>query len=279
MPTAGRPARRPARALLLTGPLLGACSQPAGETLTTAADEHCVATARPAPGFWAGDDGGLEGVVAERLDLGGLRVVDVPLSELAAGGPDGCDMALAQLAPTDERRDVASWGSAYLRADQCIVVAGDLEVSDVQTARGCAAERSSGSAGALRDAVPTADVRDAVPTADVRDAVPTADVRDFPDFDELLEAVECGEVDAAVLDLPVALVATDRPALRVLARFARSDQYAVEVRDAGQRDALDRALRSLVAQSVLDELVERWLEPRYAQELDAVPALRTENQL
>ena len=261
MPTAGRPARRPARALLLTGPLLGACSQPAGETLTTAADEHCVATARPAPGFWAGDDGGLEGVVAERLDLGGLRVVDVPLSELAAGGPDGCDMALAQLAPTDERRDVASWGSAYLRADQCIVVAGDLEVSDVQTARGCAAERSSGSAGALRD------------------AVPTADVRDFPDFDELLEAVECGEVDAAVLDLPVALVATDRPALRVLARFARSDQYAVEVRDAGQRDALDRALRSLVAQSVLDELVERWLEPRYAQELDAVPALRTENQL
>ena len=26
-------------------------------------------------------------------------------------------------------------------------------------------------------------------------------------------------------------------------------------------------------------LVERWLEPRYAQELDAVPALRTENQL
>ena len=262
MPTAGRPARRPARALLLTGPLLGACGQPAGETLTPAADEHCVATARPAPSFWVGDDGGLEGAVAEPLDLGGLRVVDVPLSELAAGGPDGCDMALAQLAPTDERRDVASWDSAYLRADQCIVVAGDLEVSVVQTARGCAAERSSGSAGALRD------------------AVPTADVRDFPDLVALLEAVECGGVDAAVLDLPVALVATgDRPALRVSARFARSDQYAVEVRDAGQRDALDRALRSLVAQGVLDELVERWLEPRYAQEPDAVPALRTENQL
>ena len=269
MPTAGRPAKRPARTiaatLLLTGPLLGACGQPTGETFTSAAaNELCVATARPAPGFWEGDDGGLEGalahLLAERLDLAGVRVVDVPLSELAAGVPDGCDVALAQLVPTDERRDVSSWSSAYLRADLGIVVAGNLEVPDVQTAQGLrwGAERSSSGAGLLRD------------------AVPTADVRDFTDLDALLKAVESGEVDAAVLDLPVALVATgDRPALRVSARFARSDQYAVEVRDAGQRDALDRALRSLVAEGVLDDLVDRWLEPRYAQEPDTVPALRT----
>lgn len=187
-------------------------------------------------------------------------MIDVPLDELAGGVPAGCDIALAQLVPTDVRRDVAAWSSAYLRADLGVVVAGDLDVPDVQTAQDLrwGGERSSSGADVLRD------------------ALPAADVRDYPDLDALLAAVEAGEVDAAVLDLPVALVAAgDRSALRVAARFARSDQYAIEVRDADQRDALDQALRALVAQGVVDDLVERWLEPRYAQDPDTVPALRT----
>ncbi|MDQ3029361.1 MAG: transporter substrate-binding domain-containing protein [Actinomycetota bacterium] len=254
-----------ALALMIAGPVVAGCSQPTGQSFTPVTEgELCVATARPAPGFWEGDDGGLEGafagLLAERLDLDDVRVVDVPLSELAGGVPDGCDVALAQLVPTDERKEVAAWSSAYLRADLGIVVAGDLAVPDVSTARELrwGAEQSSSGADVLRD------------------ALPTAAVRDYPDLDALLAAVEAAEVDAAVLDLPVALVeASERPALRVASRFARSDQYAVEIRDADQRDALDRALRSLVAQGVLDDLVERWLEPRYAQDPDTVPALRT----
>jgi len=251
--------------LVLAGPLVAGCGQPAGQSFTpVTAGELCVATARPAPGFWEGDDGGLEGalsqLLAARLDLDGVRVVDVPLSELSSGVPDGCDVALAQLVPTDERTAVAAWSSAYLRADLGIVVAGDLDVPDVQTAQDLrwGAERSSSGADVLRD------------------ALPTAAVRDYPDLEALLGAVEAGEVDAAVLDLPVALVAAgDRSALRVASRFARSDQYAVEVRVADQRDAVDRALRSLVAQGVVDDLVGCWLEPRYAQDPDTVPALRT----
>ena len=50
-----------------------------------------------------------------------------------------------------------------------------------------------------------------------------------------------------------ALAQGDRPAMRVSARFARSDQYAVEVRDAGQRDTPHR--HSWVAEGVLDDLV------------------------
>lgn len=254
-----------ALALVLLGPLVAGCGQPTAESFVpVTAGELCVATARPAPGFWEGDDGGLEGalagLLAEQLDLDGVRVVDVPLSELAGGVPAGCDIALAQLVPTDERRQVAAWSSAYLRADLGIVVAGTLEVPDVQTAEGLrwGAERSSSGADVLRD------------------AVPRANIRDYPDLDTLLDAVEAGTVDAAVIDLPVALIAAgDRPALRVASRFARSDQYAVEVRDADQRDALDQALRSLVARGVVDDLVRRWLEPRYAQDPDSVPAVRT----
>ena len=251
--------------IVLAGPLMTGCSQATGQSMSTVtAGELCVATARPAPGFWEGDDGGLEGalagLLADRLDLDGVRVVDVPLSALAGGVPAGCDIALAQLVPTDERLDVAAWSSAYLRADLAIVVAGDLDVPDVQTAQDLrwGAERSSSGADVLRD------------------VVPMPDVRDYPDLDALLGAVEAGAVDAAVLDLPVALVAAgDRPALRVTSRFARSDQYAIEVRDADQRDALDLALRSLVAQGVVDDLVERWLQPRYDQDPDTVAALRT----
>jgi len=221
---------------MLAGPLVAGCSQPAGQSFTpVTAGELCVATARPAPGFWEGDDGGLQGELAQllaaRLDLDAVRVVDVALSELDSGVPDGCDVALAQLVPTDERTAVAAWSSAYLRADLGVVVAGDLDVPDVQTAQELrwGAEASSSGADVLRD------------------ALPTAAVRDYPDLDALLDAVEAAEVDTAVLDLPIALVATgDRPALRVASRFARSDQYAVEIRDADQRDALDRALRSLV---------------------------------
>lgn len=53
---------------MFAGPLVAGCSQPAGESFTPAvAGELCVATARPAPGFCEGDEGGLEGSLAQLL--------------------------------------------------------------------------------------------------------------------------------------------------------------------------------------------------------------------
>ena len=97
----------------------------------------------PTPGFWegSGDEptGGAEYEIAKDLAkrLGVDRVVvrTEDFSQIVAGDLGDADLALALITPTDQRREVLDFTTPYLEAAPTLLVKGDREVADVQTAQ------------------------------------------------------------------------------------------------------------------------------------------------
>ena len=246
--------------------LATACSPGKDRFVAATPGRLCVATALPAPGFWEGTDGGFErqlaGALADRLSLAGVRVVDVPLQELVNRVPEGCDVGLSQLVATTSRRERAAYTSGYLRVDLGVVTAHGTKVPDLRAARDLVWAVEEGSTGA----------------AVVAAALPHARVLALPGIEATLTAVTSGQAQAAALDLPLALIATaDRPGLTVSARFARADEYAIQVRSGRPHEQIDQALLSLVADGTVDRLERRWLTDRYRQNPDDIPVLVTKD--
>ena len=230
-----------------------------------------VATALPAPGFWDGDDAGsLDGgfewglarALADEFDLE-LEVRDIAFGAIVSGRLDGADLALAQVTITDERDDVVDFSTSYLTSSPTILSAAEADdVTDLATARD------------LRWAVQ----RDTTEEAFLDDVVrPEDSTLLVDDIDAAAEAVRSGEAEAALLDLPTALIlAESMPALRVVARFDAEEFIAAALpRDSVNTEAVDKALRGLLADGTIDDLRERYLIPRFSVDPDELPVIAT----
>lgn len=234
-----------------------------------------VATALPAPGFWDGPepsttdatdvDGGFEralaGLLAERFDLE-LDVVDVDFADLVNGDLSGADLAVAQLAITDERAGRMDFSIGYYDADIGVLMPTGGSVPDLRAAR------------ALRWVVVGGSIEeDFLDDIVVPDAAPLV----VADETEAAAALRDGRGDAALADLPTALViAGTLDELDVVARFATRQQYGVALPLGGARtnlDAINTALRALKADGTLDDLADEWLEPRFERSPDSVPVI------
>ena len=89
--------------------------------------------------------------------------------------------------------------------------------------------------------------------------------------------VEEGRADAALLDLAAALVAADdSDVLVAVARFDKVEPIAA-VLPAGSDNvsALDQAIRRLLTDGTIDDLIETWLEPRFSTDPDDLPVILT----
>ena len=174
----------------------------------------------PTPGFWEGPadrpSGGFELELAEalaaRFDLDEVRVVEVPFSRLVAGDLGGADLALSQITPTDERGDALDFSAPYLSAPPAVVVMAGTEVSDLDEARDL---RWSVQAGTTLAEVLDERIR------------PRTEVVVVDTQDEALAMVLAGQVDATLLDLPVALAvsAGSDGALEVAAKLDTDEHW------------------------------------------------------
>jgi polar amino acid transport system substrate-binding protein len=235
-----------------------------------------VATELPAPGFWEGDDaatleGGFEWALARelgaRLDLS-VRFVEVPVEDVVVGDLHGADLALAQIAVTAEREEDLAFSVPYLDGAPAVLTlaeGGAAEaIVDLATAREqvWAVPRGSAEATYLDDVVR-----------------PDEDVVAVADAARAADAVLARRVDAALVELPAALVlAGDHPDLTVDARFDAVSPVAVAMpvdSPIGNVVAVDRALNAMRADGTLDDLTERWLDPVFSVAPADVPVIRT----
>jgi polar amino acid transport system substrate-binding protein len=214
-----------------------------------------VATDRlPQPGFWNGEpepDGGFEWALAEelagRFGLDEVEVVVRPFEQLVQGDLGGADLAMSQITPTSERDEVLDFSEPYLSANPAVLVAEDFEVRDVKEARELtwAVQRGTTLEEDLE-----------------RRIVPDDQVLHLDSQSEVVEAVREGEVDAALLDLPVALAYArhSEGELMVAAQLASDEALAIALPEgSGNREAVDSAIRFLINEGRLSELAERWL--------------------
>ncbi len=268
LPTGGFLGLIVAAGLLATG-----CSGPPTSTGQTFEPREeavlTVATAvLPAPGFWVptsagryqGFEADLADELADRLDLGEVRVVQIPFGDLIDGKLGDADLALSQLTPTDEREDRLDFSTSYVDATPTVLV-------------------RKGAVDGPADAALLKDLRWATLdgstlTSVVEDRVsPDRSPVQFETRVEVLEAVRSGRADATMLDLPVALaIARDEPSTFEVAGQLSGDESLAAALPEGARnlEAVNAVLRQIRADGTLDELAERW----FGATGDDVPLIR-----
>jgi polar amino acid transport system substrate-binding protein len=232
-----------------------------------------VATALPAPGFWDGGDtpesitGGYEyelaTLLADRFDLE-LELVAVPFDQIASGDLAGADLAIAQISRTRSRALLVDFSTPYFDTSIGVLATTGDEIDDLKAARERTWAVVDGSIEqAFLDEIVLPDSEPVV----VADEVAAA------------AAIEAGDAEAALVDLPSALIIAGRSdRLQVVAQFVNEQQYAIALPRAGadrhdNLDAVDTAVRAFAANGTLDDLFDEWLDPRFESSPDRVPVI------
>jgi len=225
-----------------------------------------VATAfLPAPGFWQGRpptrgfEARLAAVLAQRLGLRRVQVVQVPFGQIVHGKLGGADIALSQLTPTRERERSVDFTTAYLDSPPGVLARKGVDATDVQALQG------------LRWVVSRLSTLTPIVIDRIRpDRAPIV----VDDRSQALEVLRSGRADALLLDLPVALgLAHAEWRFQVLGQLDGGEDLAGALPDGSpNREVVDSAIRALRADGTIDALASRWL----GKSEEDVPLILTE---
>lgn len=260
--------RRLAGVPLLAALLLAACGSDdtdSSDTTTTAAGSSVteapeglvddgaltVCSDTPYEPFEFKDDAGrdtgydmdLLRAIGERAGLE-LAVIDLPfdgiLGSLEAGD---CDVVASAVTITEERAQQVDFTDPYFDADQSLLVKADQA-----EAKATLAELADATIGVQSGT--TGETY-------ANENNPGAEIKSFEDSDGLFSALEAGEIDAILQDLPVnAYRATQDTSVVVVETYPTGEQYgfAVKQGNEGLLSFLNEGLEALRADGTFDEI-------------------------
>ncbi len=225
----------------------------------------------PIAGFWSGTanhvTGGFEYELARDMaERFGLRSVHIRLERfdrIVAGKLDGADLALDLITPTAWRERRLDFSSAYLSAPPTVVARTGTAVPDLAAARALRW-------GAVHGTTLLGTVKSMI--------APSRPVQVFTSTSRMLDALEAGRIDAALLDLPlaVAIARHSRGKLHAAAQLASAETIAAALpKGSGNVQAVDSALRAFTADGTIDALLRRWVGASAASAETSIPLLRS----
>ena len=257
--------------LLLVGTALAACGDDddddsgGGGTGTTASDVELikdgtliVASDIPYPPFEMGDPPDYEGFdidlineIATRLDLE-TEIKDLPFDALLLGQGSGrYDVAIAATtssgADGKAREKKVDFSDPYFRATQSLLVRKDGDIKSID-------DVTSDTIIGAQDT--TTGENFASDTTD-------ADVRPFQEIDDAYQALENGQVDAVMNDLPSTdSVAKDNPDLEVAQVFETGEDYGIIFAEDQDplRERINEVLQEIKDDGTLNELYQKWFK-------------------
>jgi polar amino acid transport system substrate-binding protein len=257
--------------------ILAACgdrsASPAAGTFTprTAGSLTVVTSDIPSPGFWEGTSSRLTGgfeyelakLLAERLGLRSLRVETESFHRIVEGHLDGADLALDLITPTNTRAQFLDFSTPYLNAAPTVVSRTGTDVPDVATAR------------QLRWGV----VHGTTFVGIIHSVIdPSRPTEQYENNAALVTALEDGQIDAVLLDLPLAVVTANDSSRRLhtVAQLPEPELIAAALpRGSNNTQAVDSAIRAFTADGTIDDLLERWVGSTAADAEKSIPLLRT----
>jgi polar amino acid transport system substrate-binding protein len=262
---------------VLAGGLLAACgadtSSPAAGTFTphTPGVLTVATSSVPSAGFWEGTPshptGGLEYELArdlaDRFGLGSVRVKLVHFHQIVSGRLDGADLALALITPTAERGQFLDFSAPYLDAAPTVIVRRGTAVPDLSTAQDLRW-------GAVRATTFVSTIQTAI--------APALSLRTYDSSAEMLAALKNHEIDAALLDMPQAVVTAQRSrgTLAAVAQLPDSESIAAALpKGSSNGEAIDSAMRAFTADGTLTSLLRRWVGPAAADAQSSIPLLHS----
>jgi polar amino acid transport system substrate-binding protein len=231
----------------------------------TTAGKFTVGTDKPAYSPWFVDDDPANGqgfesavayAVAEQLGFTKEEVtwVVVPFTNAYAPGPKSFDVDINQVSITDERRKAVDFSSGYYDVAQTVI-----------TTKGSKIDGAT-SITALKDAKLGAQVGTTSYTAITDQIQPTVEPGVYDTNDLAVQALQNGQLDGLVVDLPTAFYITgaqlDDGAIvgQLPPGTGTPDQFGmVLAKDSPLTSCVSGAVDALRQNGTLDRLEEQWL--------------------
>jgi polar amino acid transport system substrate-binding protein len=225
-----------------------------------------VGTELPAPPFWIGKDydsltGGFEvdlsKEIGRRLGLNQVRYVEMPFSGLVAGQQCPCDIDFSQVTITPERSKVVQFTEPYFDANQGVLARKGITVASVADAKKVrwGIQLNTTATGFLADKIQ-----------------PDTEPRVYDRTVDAFAALNAGQIDAVMLDVPIVLGAVEAKQVKdaeVVGQFKTGEVYgAVVNRDSKNLEAFNTAIKSMVEDGTRDRLFQQ-----YFAEQAAVPEI------
>lgn len=214
----------------------------------------------PFPPFEQGDPPDYEGfdidlinAVADELGLE-TQIEDAPFDLLLQGGGGQFDLAIAATTIKPARENRVDFSDPYFLAEQALLVRSDGDVQSAADLSGKIVGAQDGTTGETY----------------ANDNTDAEEVRPFPEIDDAYNALEVGQVDAVVNDLPSAQDAADKKeGLEVVETFPTDELYGIILPEESDalREAVNEALVTLKEDGTLDEIYQEWFDQEAPEEL------------
>ncbi len=225
----------------------------------------------PTPGFWEGTPrhptGGFEyelaKALATRFGLKSVRVVVLHFHQIVGGDLGGADLALDLITPTSQRQQHLQFSTPYLTDAPTVVVQRGTLIPDLATAQDLRW-------GATRATTFIGDIK--------RSVNPDTPVRIFDQETQMMAALNRGEVDAVLEDMPLAVATAEQShgRLQAAAQLPTKETIAAALpKNSSNEQAVSSAIRAFTADGTINRLLRKWVGPAAANAGTSIPLLHT----
>lgn len=204
-----------------------------------------------APSGYSGFDIDLIQEVADRLDLT-LEVTNTgfdPIESGVAMAGDQCDIAAAAMTITDERSENVLFTDPYFDADQSLLVLADSGIASLEDLDGQSLAVQSATTGEMYAQ---------------ENAPEGAEIRSFENPGDLFTALQAGQVQGVLQDLPVNVEAAQGDdTVEVVETFPTGESYGFAAKLEGKEalvDEVNRILAEMRDDGRYDEIYDTYFE-------------------
>jgi polar amino acid transport system substrate-binding protein len=213
-----------------------------------------VGTDTPFPPFEIGQPPNISGydievmnAVAEDLGLT-AEYTDTGFGTIFRDTANGqFDTAAAASTITKGRENAVDFTAPYYEAQQALLVPEDSDIASVDDLSGAIVGAQDGTTGETY----------------ANDETDASEVRGFPEGPNAVSALVTGQVEAVIIDQPVAVDAVEKQGgVEIVEEIATNELYgfAVAPDNDALREAMDEALATIKQDGTLDELYEKYFE-------------------
>lgn len=212
-----------------------------------------VGTDTPFPPFEIGQPPNISGYdievvdeIAKRIDLKPTyqdTSFDTIFRDLAQGR---FDLVVAASTITPEREQTVDFSDPYYRANQALVVTTESDISTVEDLEGATVGAQDGTTG----------------EAYANDETAAADVRGYPEGPDALNALRAGQVDAVIIDEPVAQDVIDKQGGIEITQIPTGELYGLPTAEDNDalREQVNEALAEMKDDGTLADLYEKYFD-------------------
>ncbi|MGH2576464.1 MAG: ABC transporter substrate-binding protein [Actinomycetota bacterium] len=157
------------------------------------------------------------------------------------------DFVLAATTITPDREQKVDFSDPYYAADQALVVTPGSDVATVEDLAGKTVGAQDGTTG----------------EAYANDETDASDVRGFPEGPDAIQALKAGQVDATIIDQPVAQDALDKEGgIEIPTIIPTGELYGIPVGQDSDalREAINGALQEMKDDGTFDELYQKYFK-------------------